>query len=103
MPVKRILVTLLLAGGAVVASGHAAEATPTGCSTSQTFQTASATCTSGTGQYRVAVFAIHQIWGATQGQTFYGPWVSIGQVSSVTPPAVYVIPTWSQARVETQG
>lgn len=99
----RALSGLLLATATVVGSGTAAHAAPQGCSTSQTLQSASSICTSGTGEHRVAVWALNQITGATGGQTFFGPWVPAGVTSSVTVPGPFVIPGWSPAGVQTRG
>jgi hypothetical protein len=94
--------------GAVVlaglASGTAAQAAPTGCTTSQTLNFAASTCGSGTGEQRVVVWAINQVTGATGGsQQFVGPWVPAGATSSVSVTGVWVIPLWSHASTETRG
>ena len=95
--------TILLVAVAGLATATAAQAAPQACTTSQTLQSASSVCASGTGEQRVAVFAINQVTGATGGQAFYGPRVPAGATSAVSVTGVYVIPAWSLARVETRG
>jgi hypothetical protein len=99
----RALGALLVAAGAVVAAAAPAQAAPQSCSTSQTFFSASSVCAAGTGEQRVAVFALSQITGATGGQYFYGPWVPAGATSAVSIPSPYLIPNWSPAFVQTRG
>ncbi|WP_055478026.1 hypothetical protein [Sphaerimonospora mesophila] len=78
-----IPVAAMLAAGLVAGTAPAAHATPTGCTTSVTSDTATATahCTGGTGQYRVAVSVLHANpsvgWVAN-----WGPWVTAGNDSS---------------------
>ena len=92
---------LVLAG---LAGATAAQAAPTGCSTTQTLNSASSTCTAGSGEQRVVVWAINQVTGATGGsQVFTGPWVPAGATSSVSVTGVWVIPLWSVAWTETRG
>jgi hypothetical protein len=77
----------LLAGGFVALAGAApASATPTNCTLSQYSHSASATCTGGTGQFRVYATCQDPQHGTTG--TYYGPWVGVGGTSAVNCPTL---------------
>ncbi|MBV9821542.1 MAG: hypothetical protein JO144_04805 [Actinobacteria bacterium] len=77
----------LLAGGLVaLASAVPASATATGCVLTQAQHSASAVCTSGTGQYRVAAKCEDPMHGTVN--TYYGPWVGVGGTSAVNCPTL---------------
>lgn len=90
MKIRRGLVavagSLLVFGGISVATGPDASATPSGC----TFTgynggtSASAHCTSGTGQFRVWVNCEDELRGS--GAEFDGPWTNVGGTSHVSCP-----------------
>ena len=107
MPLSRIFARTaagLLLTAAAIASATPAQAAPQSCSTSQTLNSASSFCATGTGEQRVVVWAINQVTGATGGsQQFTGPWVPAGATSAVSVTGVWVVPTWSVARTETRG
>ncbi|MEO6503085.1 MAG: hypothetical protein ABIQ09_14400 [Jatrophihabitantaceae bacterium] len=74
----------LVAGGIVAMAGAApAAALPTGCSINDTTYSASATCSSGTGQFRI-VTTCENYLGARSTQ--YGAWVGAGNTSVVNCP-----------------
>ncbi|MEN3360758.1 MAG: hypothetical protein V7637_4740 [Mycobacteriales bacterium] len=94
----------LLLTAAAVAGATAAQAAPQSCTTSQTLNSASSFCATGTGEQRVVVWAINQVTGAAAGsQQFTGAWVPAGATSSVSVTGVWVVPMWSLARTETRG
>ncbi len=74
----------LVAGGIVAMAGAApASALPTGCSINDTTHSASATCSSGTGEFRIVTTC-----ESPQGSrgTYYGAWVGAGYTSTVNCP-----------------
>ena len=103
--VARPLAVLALLAAATVVSAPGAQAAPTGCSiTSRSYFQVSSSCTSGTGEQRVAAQACSGIWGCTVTQNFFGPWVPAGGTSTISLNAAWFFPgNGSGAWYETRG
>jgi hypothetical protein len=77
----------LVAGGFVALAGASpASATASNCYLTQASHSASAVCTSGTGQYRVVAKCEDPMHGTVN--TYYGAWVGVGGTSSVNCPTL---------------
>src|ERR1700712_1644049 len=75
----------LIAGGIVaIAGATSASGTATSCYLTQASHSASAVCTSGTGQYRVYAKCQDPMHGTET--TYYGAWVGVGSTSVVNCP-----------------
>lgn len=77
-----IAVASVIAGGVVTLAGAApASATPTNCLLTEASHSASAVCSSGTGEYRV-VGTCQDPQRLTE-RTYYGAWVTAGKTSVI--------------------
>ncbi|GAA4239783.1 hypothetical protein GCM10022254_61570 [Actinomadura meridiana] len=74
-----------------------ASASPTQCSVSFNFSTASSTCLGGTGEHRIVCFYTHHIPGVGTIMG-YGPWAPVGGTSSTYCPPDRVTNTFVELR-----
>lgn len=80
MRIRTLCAGLLLGAAALLATGAPAQAIPGSCTTSNSGTTYSSSCTSGTGEHRIAVWV--KFLTSPTYNTFYGPWAPVGGTST---------------------